>query len=217
MLRRLFGLWMVALFAFSAVALASTPTIYPQNSSGFSEDNPSPMSVSNEIPEDPNSSELPSKIPHTAILIVDRTQGWQQPFWMDGLSDLFMDRYSYLMSPASLEVLVEGKSKVDLSKEALKKYADETNADQVIVLVVERADDIWLPSWHIGSQTNFDSDDYNAIVIFLRAAIYQPSTDKYSLKKQWENTRDDVILERVLRDNTLKLLRKLEKDVPPLL
>lgn len=212
MFRRLFGLWVIALFTFSSVALANTPAV----NSEIPNYEPSPTAVSSEIQEDPNPSELPYKIPHVAILIVNRTQSWQQPFWMDGLTDLFMDRYSYLMSPASLEV-VEGKGKVDLSKEALKKYAAEANADQVIVLVVERADDIWLPSWHIGSQTNFDSDDYNAMVIFLRAAMYQPSTDKYSSKKQWENTRDDVNLERVLRNNTFKLIQKLEKDVPPLL
>lgn len=216
MFRRLFSLWVIAFFAFSSVALANTSAVELQNPTGLPTYDPSPIAISSEIQEDPNPSELPQKIPHVAILIINRTQSWQQPFWMDGLTDLFIDRYSYLMSPASLEV-VEGKGKVDLSKEALKEYATETNADQVIVLVVERADDIWLPSWHAGSQTNFDSDDYNAIVIFLRAAMYQPSTDKYSSKKQWENTRDDVILERVLRDNTFKLIQKLEKDVPPLL
>lgn len=216
MFRRLFGLWVIALFTFSSVALANTPATDSQNPNGLPKLDSAPITVSSEVQEDPNPSELPYKIPHVAILIVDRTQGWQQPFWMDGLSDLFLDRYSYLMSPASLEV-IHGKDKIDLSKEALKRYAAETNADQVIVLVVERADDIWLPSWHIGSQTNFDSDDYNAMVIFLRAAMYQPSTDKYSSKKQWENTRDDVNLERVLRNNTFKLIQKLEKDVPPLL
>lgn len=216
MFRRIFGLWIIVFFTFFSVALANTSTADLQNPAGLPKYDSSPIAVSGEIQEDPNPSELPQKIPHVAILIINHTESWQQPFWMDGLKDLFLDRYSYLMSPASLEV-VEGKGKVDLSKEALKKYAAETKADQVIVLVVERADDIWLPSWHIGSQTNFDSDDYNAIVIFLRAAMYQPSTDKYSSKKQWENTRDDVILERVLRDNTFELIKKLEKDVPPLL
>lgn len=213
MFRRLFSLWVIAFITLSSGALANTPA---SDSSSLPKIESTSVVIPAEIQEDPNPSELPNKIPHVAILIVNRTQGWQQPFWIDGLSDLFMDRYSYLMSPASLEV-VEGKGKVDLSKEALKKYAAEANADQVIVLVVERADDIWLPSWHIGSQTNFDSDDYNAMVIFLRAAIYQPSTDKYSSKKQWENTRDDVNLERVLQNNTFKLIQKLEKDVPPLL
>ena len=86
-----------------------------------------------------------------------------------------------------------------------------------MVYVVSRADQVWLPSWHIGGHTQFESDDSYVTTIYLRGAIYQPSTDLYAQDKQWENTTDDNNMERLLVENTTKLMTKLEKKVPPLL
>lgn len=156
------------------------------------------------------------KIPRVAVVIVDRTTQWDQEFWIDGLSDFLMDRYSYLMSPADLEVITSS-DKVDYSKEALAQIAENKHADQVVLVVIDRADQTWLPSWRIGGHTSFDSDDSFVTTIFMQSALYQPSTGKYSKKKVWENTTDDNNLERLLREKTETLIKKMEKEVPPLL
>ena len=164
----------------------------------------------------PPPPEAPGKIPHVAVLIYDRTNQWDQDFFMDGIKDIFIDRYSYLMSPAEVEVIKKPK-KVDLSQKALAAYAEQKKADQVIFYVIDRADLFWFPSWHVGSRTNFDSDDSYVTTTYIRGAMYQPSTGKYALKKHWTNTPDNMNVERVLRDSTFQLIKDLEKEVPPLL
>lgn len=156
------------------------------------------------------------KIPRVAVVIYDHTNQWDKEFYLDGIKDLFIDRYSYLMSPADVEIIKDAK-KIDLSEKALAKIAEEKKVDQVIAYVIDRADLVWFPSWHVGSRTNFDADDSFVTTIYIRGAMYQPGTGKYAMKKQWENTTITMNVERILRDNTFKLIDKLEKAVPPLL
>lgn len=163
------------------------------------------------------SEENTPKIPKVAVLIFDTTSQWQQKFWLDEISNLFMDRYSYVLSPASVEVFPNFRGKPNLSENALAEIAQQKQVDQVVVFLIERADLTWFPSWHIGSQTEFDTDDSFQTTIFIRGAIYQPATGKYSIKKRWENTTDDNDIIRVMKKNTFQLLEKLEKEVPPLL
>jgi|GEM_PF-2725434 hypothetical protein len=157
-----------------------------------------------------------ARIPKISVVLVDRTQQWDQNFWLDEISDLLIDRYSYLMSPADIEIIKENRG-TDLSKEGLAALAQKKNTDQIVVVVVERADSQWLPSWHIGSRTNFDNDDSYVTTVFIRGAMYQPSTGKYAVTRYWENTTDDLNTTRVLKENTFKLIEKLEKTVPPLI
>lgn len=193
MFRRFFSTIFLAFFTFAAIASAE----------------PSDLSVTKE--------NTPQKIPSISVMIYDVTNQWPQNFWLDEISDLFMDRYSYLMSPATVEVFPNFRGKVNLSEKALAEIAEQKQVDQVVIFLIERADLTWFPSWHIGSQTEFDTDDAFQTTIFLRGAIYQPSTGKYSMTKQWENTSDDRDIVRVMKTNTLRLLDKLEKKVPPLL
>jgi len=157
-----------------------------------------------------------AKIPKISVVLVDRTQQWDQNFWLDEISDLLIDRYSYLMSPADIEIIKENRG-TDLTKKGLAALAQKKNTDQIVVIVIERADSQWLPSWHIGSRTNFDNDDSYVTTVFIRGAMYQPSTGKYAATKYWDSTSENLDVTRTLRENTFKLVEKLEKKVPPLL
>ena len=192
MLKRLFIALMLSFIAFTSLASAE------------------------EIPATSGIVVQEKSIPQTLVVIVNQANQWDRSFWLGGIKDFFIDRYHYVTKPTQIEVIT-GSEKVNLSKDFLRNLAKEKKVDQVVVYVVSRADQVWLPSWHIGGHTQFESDDSYVTTIYLQGAIYQPSTDLYAQAKQWENTTDDNNMERLLVENTTKLMTKLEKKVPPLL
>lgn len=176
----------------------------------------SSLAYGEDIAPEPTIAIQEKAIPQTLVIIVNQANQWDRSFWLGGIKDFFIDRYRYVTKPTQIEVIT-GSKKITLSKESLSLLAKEKNVDQVVVYVVDRADQIWFPSWHIGGHTQFDNDDSYVTTIYLRGAIYQASTDLYAQAKQWENTTDDNNMERLLMENTTKLINKLEKKVPPLL
>jgi hypothetical protein len=91
-------------------------------------------------------------IPQTLVVIVNQANQWDRSFWLGGIKDFFIDRYHYVTKPTQIEVIT-GSEKVNLSKDFLRNLAKEKKVDQVVLYVVSRADQVWLPRWHIGGHT----------------------------------------------------------------
>lgn len=155
-------------------------------------------------------------IPKIAVIISDRTGAWNSQFWLDDLSDLLVDRYSYFRSPAQLEVL-KNNSKIPLTQEYLSQIAREKKVDQVVVLIVQRAETITSPSWQFGWRDNYEGGSNYINRVYIEGAIYQVPTNIFVRKTQWDQGDDSSNLGNMVKNNSIRLLNQLDKKAKPLL
>lgn len=155
-------------------------------------------------------------IPKVAVIISDQSRAWNNQFWLDDLSDLLLDRYSYFRSPAQLEVL-KNNPRIPLTQEHLSQIAKEKNVDQVVVLVVQRAETITTPNWQFGWRDNYEGGNDYINRVYIEGAIYQVPTGIFVRKTQWDQGSDSSNLGNMVKNNSIRLLDQLDKKAEPLL
>ena len=155
-------------------------------------------------------------IPKVAVIISDQSRAWNNQFWLDDLSDLLLDRYSYFRSPAQLEVL-KNNPHIPLTQEHLSQIAKEKNVDQVVVLIVQRAETITTPNWQFGWRDNYEGGSDYINRVYIEGAIYQVPTGIFVRKTQWDQGSDSSNLGNMVKNNSIRLLNQLDKKAKPLL